>query len=155
MTLATLARHKKRLREIGVDPRGFTLLEVLIATLILLVALLGVAALVVGVIRANDRARALTVATTLAGNAMEREAALIAVAGEAPLSVDTRTETGPIEDGPAGDVPAGFVRKTTWWPDSPGAGMVTVSVRVEWAGGGRALTYSTILKKRVKKPVDD
>ncbi len=50
---------------------GFTLLEVLISVVILTVALLGMAALSVGIMRGNDLSERITLATTLAQDSLE------------------------------------------------------------------------------------
>jgi type IV pilus assembly protein PilV len=54
------------------DANGFTLIEILIATVIMTVASLGVANLTVGIIHGNSNSQRLTTATTLAQDRLEQ-----------------------------------------------------------------------------------
>jgi type IV pilus assembly protein PilV len=54
------------------DKNGFTLIEILIATVIITVASLGVANLTVGIIHGNSNSQRLTTATTLAQDRLEQ-----------------------------------------------------------------------------------
>jgi type IV pilus assembly protein PilV len=54
------------------DTNGFTLIEILIATVIITIASLGIATLTVGVIRGNSFSQRLTTATTLAQDRLEQ-----------------------------------------------------------------------------------
>jgi len=53
------------------DPDGFTLIEILISTVIITVATLGIANLTVGIMRGNSSSQRLTTATTLAQDRLE------------------------------------------------------------------------------------
>jgi len=119
-------------------PAGFTLLEVMIAMLILLVGLLGVAGLVTTIGKTGDLSRDITVATTLAGSAMEEQAAAI-LDGDCPT-----VTTQEVEPYGAATLPPGFRRVTTWAPDSPAPGMVTVTIRVEFAAGRSSLEFMSL-----------
>jgi type IV pilus assembly protein PilV len=54
------------------DTNGFTLVEILIATVIITIASLGIATLTTGVIRGNSFSKRLTTATTLAQDRLEQ-----------------------------------------------------------------------------------
>ena len=54
------------------DEKGFTLIEILIATVIITVASLGIANLTIGIIRGNSYSQRLTTATTLAQDRLEQ-----------------------------------------------------------------------------------
>ena len=54
------------------DINGFTLIEILIATVIITIASLGIATLTVGVIHGNSFSKRLTTATTLAQDRLEQ-----------------------------------------------------------------------------------
>jgi len=62
-------RRKLPLQKNG---KGFTLVEILIAILLLVIALVGLASVTVSVIKGNDLSRMVTTATTLAKDKMEQ-----------------------------------------------------------------------------------
>ena len=101
---------------------GFTLIEVLIAIVILSVGLLGMASLTVGIIKGNKFSNDLSTATTLAQDKMEfiRSTAstdYASVASETKAACPDFTE---------------FQREVTVVADSPASGMKTVTVKVYW-----------------------
>lgn len=109
---------------------GFTLIEVLIAIVILSVGLLGMAALTVGIINGNKFSNDLTTATTLAQDKME-DIRRLGYSGT-PTSDDTTTEDyGAITDYAAYKsvtVTDVYTAGTAWPPD----GMKTITVTVYW-----------------------
>ena len=54
------------------DTKGFTLVEILVATVIITIASLGIATLTAGVITGNSFSKRLTIATTLAQDRLEQ-----------------------------------------------------------------------------------
>ena len=105
--------------------RGFTLVEVLVAILILTVGLLGMAALTVGIIKGNKLSSDLTTATTLAQDKME-DLRRLGYSGT-PAADDTNTEAyGTISDY------ARYKRVTETDVDSPAADMKTITVTAYW-----------------------
>jgi len=104
---------------------GFTLLEVLIAIVVLSVGLLGMASLTVGIINGNRLSNDLTTATTLAQDKMEdiRGLAYSSVAAE------TKAECSSPYDA--------YKREVTVTNGSPATGMKTVIVKVYWGGASK------------------
>jgi prepilin-type N-terminal cleavage/methylation domain-containing protein len=78
----------KAVKERLIDSRGFTLIEILIATLLFSVALLGVASLVTVVLKGNYLSKQITTATALAQQKMEENINK----GYVNLTVGTETE---------------------------------------------------------------
>ena len=101
---------------------GFTLIEVMIAIVILSFGLLGMASLTVGIIKGNNLSNDLTTATTLAQDKIEKirsdsDASYASVASETKAPCTDFTE---------------FQREVTVVPNSPASGMKTVTVKVYW-----------------------
>jgi type IV pilus modification protein PilV len=115
------------------DSDGFTLIEVLIAIIVLVIGLLGVVGVATTVISGNTLARELTTATTLAQDKIEElksaDYATITTGDDTQESIYTRTWT----------VTA----------DSPVAGMKTISVAVSfsWKGTTHTVTLKTMVKE--------
>ena len=99
---------------------GFTLIEVLIAIVILSVGLLGMASLTVGIIKGNKFSNDLSTATTLAQDRMEdiRSYSYASVASETKAAC-----SAPYNQ---------FQREVTVVADSPASGMKTITVKVYW-----------------------
>ncbi|MEE8400189.1 MAG: prepilin-type N-terminal cleavage/methylation domain-containing protein [Desulfobacterales bacterium] len=120
---------------IACNDKGFNLIEVLVAMVILSVGLMGTASLVIGIIRANHMSKQISMATTIAQDQMESviQAGYEAAAdGETDLSADY----------------TGFTAMTTEVvDDTPSTNMKTVSVSVSWATGTQPVILSTILAK--------
>jgi len=116
--------------------KGFTLIEVLIATLILAIGLLSLATLAGTVIRGNSFSNKMTTATTLAQDKMEE------IKGLGYDNADTAAGTenyGSIADYVA------YKRVATVSTDSPPTGMKTVTVKVSWDADAHFVELKTIL----------
>ncbi len=127
MTMKTL-RNKK----------GFTLIEILVATTLLATALLGMAGLTAALMQGNNFSNRLTVASTLAQDRMEEMTKL----GYGNTAVTDTTVTENYNSIP--NFPF-FKRVTTTDVDNPAAGMKTVTVAVFWAADAHSVAPQTIL----------
>jgi len=109
---------------------GFTLIEIMIAILILVIALFGVAGVTVSVIKGNAFGKEVTSATTLAQDKMEEL---------------KNTAYGSIASG--GDTDSIYARTWAVTSDSPIAGTTTIVVTVSWNRGGNThnVTLRTIV----------
>jgi len=120
------------------NDNGFTLIEVLIAIVILSVGLLGMAALTTGIIKGNRLSNDLTTATTLAQDKMED----IQRVGYASAASETKaTMSSPFSD---------YKREVTVTTGSPATDMKTVSVKIYWGGASKEdhnVELRTILAK--------
>ena len=119
-------RHLSKLR----DSKGFTLLELMIALVILAVGLLGLASLQVMAIKGNSYGQQMTVASTLAQNQLEQ---LRQTAGALANGNDSVTDQNGIT----------YTRNWQVTPNSPQAGATTVLITISWTGpvgtGGQAI----------------
>jgi prepilin-type N-terminal cleavage/methylation domain-containing protein len=142
MTDGTTQQNSADARKGG---RGFTLLEVMIAMVVLLVGLLGMAALAAGIVNGNAFSKKASTATTLVQDKMEEiwEQDYSDVAAEAIATLSTFPD---------------FKRQvdvdTTTFPDIVGppaqlTGMKIVTVTVSWTGkvGGQSVQMQTILSR--------
>lgn len=121
---------------------GFTLIEVTIALLILTVALLGLASMVIAVIKYGDYSKKRTIAITLAHNKMEE---IKRMALTTPLTdADNSIESNLDENGVAGE--GIFTRTVTI---TGGAGQLTLlTVTVTWRDTTtHAVTYRTLINQ--------
>jgi type IV pilus assembly protein PilV len=110
--------------------RGFTLVEVLIAMVVLAIALMGLATLQVRCIRSNDLANRTTQATNLAQVQMEELLFLHATGTTFPAGV-TFDDENPVSV-PADDAGAIYTRSWEFIDDSPVPAARKIIVRVEW-----------------------
>lgn len=117
--------------------KGFTLIEVLIAMVVLSVGLLGVAGLTLSIRAGNSYSRNVTTATIIAQQRLEQ--------AQRVGYVNTNTTTFPatVESVLMGGVT--YSRLTTISDDMPVAKTKTVAVQVSWDSGVRSVTLSTIL----------
>ena len=102
------------------DQNGFTLIEVLIAMVILSAGLLGMASLTGSIILSNKLSNDLTAATTLGQDKMES----IRSDGYEDVASETKAACS--------DSFSEFQREVTVVNDSPASGMKTVTVKVYW-----------------------
>ncbi len=111
---------------------GFTLIEVMIALVVLTVGLLGLAVLTGSIVGANALSRDRVAATTMAQGKMEK------LTNMSFSSLENLTES----DNPAG----AYSREWTVSMDDPIAGTATLEVTVAWPWGGstRAIELRTI-----------
>ena len=112
---------------------GFTLIEVMIAVLVLVVGLLGVAGVATTVINGNTFGKEITTATTLAQDKMEE------LKGMRYSNIASGSDT-------QGSM---YTRIWTSTSDSPAAGMKTIEVMVQfpWKGTTHNVTLKTIVAK--------
>lgn len=110
---------------------GFTLIEVMIAVLVLVVGLLGVAGVATTVINANTLGKEITTATTLAQDKLEE------LKGTAYSNIASGSDT-------QGSM---YTRTWTSTSDSPATGMKTIEVIVQfpWKGTTRNITLKTMV----------
>jgi len=122
------------------NEKGFNLIEVLIATVILTIGMLGIASLTVGTIKGNKVGRDVTTATTLAQDKMED----IVQQGYAALPSTDETIT---ED--FGSIPnfPNNKRIVLINVDTPATRMKTVSVQSYWKGGSQPVILNTIISR--------
>jgi len=120
------------------NKKGFTLLEILVATTLMAVALLGMAGLTAALMQGNNFSNKLTVASTLAQDRMEDLTKL----GYGNTAVADTTVTEGYNSIP--NFPF-FKRVTTTDVDNPAAGMKTLTVTVFWAADAHSVSPQTIL----------
>ena len=114
--------------------KGFTLIEVLIATLVLAIGLLSLATLAGTVIRGNSFSNKMTAATTLAQEKLED------IQRQGYASASSATENYSSITGYEA-----YKRVTTVAADTPAAGMKTVTVTVSWDADAHSVVLKTIL----------
>jgi type IV pilus modification protein PilV len=115
---------------------GFTLMEVLVAMLLLTIGLLGVANLTIGVIKGNSYSKNVTTATVVAQQQIEQAQRLgytnsNSLAGSATVSMGGTS----------------FTRNTTVTDGSPATNMKSVSVAVSWNPGNNSVSLNTIISQ--------
>jgi len=115
--------------------KGLTLMEVLVAVVVLSLGLLGLERVHIAAIQANTIASRLTQATTLAQDRAEQLMAL--PYNDAALAATTYTEPNP---------PQGYT--ITWTVDAPSAGIKTINIDVTWKNKASQLkTFSLSVQK--------
>ena len=130
-----LSKGKKILmRRLRDNNSGFTLIEVLVAMVILTVGLLGTAALITGIISSNKLSNRISTATVLAQDKMEDIKRL----GYSNAVSETRASMSSPYDN--------YEREVTVTPNSPSSGMKTVKVTVYWESS-KSVSLQTILAK--------
>ena len=114
--------------------KGFTLIEVLVAMVILSIGLLGTAALITGIIRGNQVSNRMTAATTLAQDKMEN---IKSVSYSDAESEPRAFLPSPYEQ---------YERQVFVKNNYPDNDMKTVTVTVYW-GSGKSVSLQTILSR--------
>ncbi|MBC2696509.1 MAG: prepilin-type N-terminal cleavage/methylation domain-containing protein [Desulfobacteraceae bacterium] len=115
-----------------INNNGFTLIEVLVAMVILSVGLLGTAALITGIINSNKLSNRITTATTLAQDKMEE---IKSVSYSNAVSEIRAFLPSPDNK---------YEREVTVVDDSPAGNMKTVTVAVFWESS-KSVSLQTIL----------
>ncbi|NQT10837.1 MAG: prepilin-type N-terminal cleavage/methylation domain-containing protein [Desulfobacteraceae bacterium] len=122
------------MRRLRNNNSGFTLMEVLVAMLILSVGLLGMAALITGIINSNKLSNRISAATVLAQDKMED----IKRIGYSNAVSETKASMSSPYDK--------YEREVTVVDDSPAANMKTVTVTVYWESS-KSVSLQTILSQ--------
>ncbi len=117
---------------------GFTLMEVLVAMVILTVGLLGTAALITGIINSNKLGNRISTATTCAQDMMEDIKGL----GYSGMPTANTTSTEPYNSITNYSL---YKRVTFTDVGNPAAGMKTVTVTVFWDSDAHWVELKTIL----------
>ncbi len=116
--------------------KGFTLIEILIAVFLLVVALVGAAAVTTSVIKGNASSQTLTTATTLAKDKMEELKATNYTALSAGTVTDYARADGTVQASATGSY------YTRSW-SAPGTDTKTITVTVTWSAN-RTVQLRTI-----------
>src|SRR5919108_4982178 len=120
------------------ETNGFTLIEILIATVIITVTSLGVASLTLGIIRGNSFSKRLTVATTLTQDHLENVKRL----GYSNAGTAAGTENyGSIANY------TGYKRVTSVTNNTPATNMKTINVTVYWDSDKHSANAGTIISE--------
>ena len=120
--------------------RGFTLIEVFVAIIILSVGLLAMAGLTAGITRGNSFSTRMTTATSLAKEKME-EIRGLGYSGAAGADTTTTEDYGSIPQAPS------YRRDTFTDVANPAAGMKTITVTVYWHSDVYSVSLTTILSQ--------
>jgi prepilin-type N-terminal cleavage/methylation domain-containing protein len=126
------------------NEKGFTLLEIFIAIVLLTVGLLGTAALTTGVVRGNEASKNLTAATAVAQTCLEENRRVgYASAGAVPAGGSNNCLSGNATVAMNG---VSFTRNLSI--DSSVTNLKTLTVTVTWsegAAGSKSITLTTIV----------
>lgn len=129
------------------NQRGFTLIEIFIAILLLTIGLLGTAALTTGVVRGNLSSKNTTTATAIAQSCFEENRRVgYASAGAVPTGGSNNCLTGTATVTPGGVGGLAFSRTLTI--DTSVSNIKTLTVAVTWAEGGagtKSITLITVM----------
>ena len=117
---------------------GFTLIEVLIAIVLLTVGLLGMAALTSGIINGNTHSSRLTTATTLAQEKVE-DVRRLGYSNMPSATITTDEDYDSITNYPL------FKRTTATAVNSPTNNMKTITIMVYWDSDDHSVSLQTFL----------
>jgi prepilin-type N-terminal cleavage/methylation domain-containing protein len=120
------------------ETSGFTLIEILIATVIITITSLGVATLTVGVMRGNSFSKRLTTATTLIQDQLEEVKRL--------GYLNAGTVSGTQNYGTIANF-TGYKRVVSVSNNSPEVNMKTIDITVYWDADKHWVKASTILSE--------
>jgi type IV pilus assembly protein PilV len=120
------------------ETNGFTLIEILIATVIITIVSLGATTLTVGIMHGNSFSKRLTTATTLAQDRLEDVKRL--------GYTNVGTAAGIQNYGTIANF-SGYKRVVTVTPDNPAVKMKTVKVAVFWDADKHSMQATTILSE--------
>ncbi len=116
---------------------GFTLIEVMMAAVVLAIGLLGLAAMQTAAIKANYQAKKHTLATSLAETQLETYRNMAYDSIPSGTITDTKVTSGDVGN---------FTRTVIIENDTPVAGLKTITVSVSWNDGKlRTTTLKTII----------
>lgn len=131
-------RIQSSAKTLNAGNKGFTLIEIMVAIVILSIGLLGMASLTVSIIKGNKLSNNLSVATTLGQDKME-DIRRLGYSGT-PTTTTTVTENyNTITD--YGE----YKRVTETTIDSPATGMKTITVTTYWDSDAHSVEVKTIL----------
>src|SRR5258706_7533643 len=128
---------KRKFRRLGLDERGFTLIELFTAIVLLTIGLLGTAALTGGVVKGNIAAKNLSTATTIAQSCLQ-ENRRVGYTNAGTTGCTTTTT----------NVSLGGVTFSRALAVTPGTNVKTLAVTVTWnegTAGGKTLSMSTVI----------
>lgn len=126
------------MRRLGDNNSGFTLMEVLVAMVILTIGLLGIAALIAGIINSNKLSNRMSVATVLAQDKME-DIKRIGYSGMPESDTTTTEDYNSIANYLL------YKRDTFTEVANPAAGMKKITVTVYWDSDNHLVVLNTIL----------
>jgi len=116
----------------AIRKNGFTLVEIMVAIFILVIALLGLISVTVMVVKGNAFSKTMTTATTLAKDKMEQ----LKNTGYSSLVPGTYTDYARVDSTVEATQTTGTVYTRTWTvpdPDNPPPpNMKTIRVKVQW-----------------------
>ncbi|MHB8092531.1 MAG: prepilin-type N-terminal cleavage/methylation domain-containing protein [Syntrophales bacterium] len=123
---------------------GFTLIEIMIAIMLLVVALLGMVSVTTMVINGNALSKRMTTATTLAKDKMEDWKNMGYSGMAAGTEIDYAMAEGTVQAAATGSY---YKRTSTLTANSPAANMMSIEVKVEWpqASPAHDVTLNTIV----------
>ncbi len=136
---------------------GFSLLEVLIALVILAIGLLAVAQMQITAIKGNAYGSGMTNASSLASNTLERlmalpytNAALTPTGAPPDAPLTTGSTLDPLVAVEGGVNNEGYTRVYWVEDDTPSIGMKQITVRVVWADSNNIIRSATMITQKAQ-----
>ncbi|UCE64636.1 MAG: prepilin-type N-terminal cleavage/methylation domain-containing protein [Nitrospirota bacterium] len=118
--------------------QGISLLEVLVAMMLVSIVVLGIAGFSTVAIKGSALSRKMTKVVTLAQDSLEE----IRRVGYRPALSDERSQVEPYGSIPGEPL---FERIVTTKPNTPAPGLQTITVKVAWDSDRHAISLATIL----------